>query len=72
MKINENTSSKIRLRAYSVKEVAHMYGVSGKILKKWLDPLEKEIGQRNGHFYNPKQMKVIFDRYGIPGTSPLN
>jgi len=72
MKNSENTSTKIRLKAYSVKQVAVMYGLSGKILKKWLDPLANEIGQRKGHFYNPKQMKIIFDKYGVPGTTPLN
>jgi len=66
MKQKENTSDKIRIRSYSVKEVANLYGVSGKILKKWLDDYENEIGDRKGHFYNPRQMKVIFDRLGAP------
>jgi transposase-like protein len=66
MKQKENTSNKIQIRAYSVKEVANLYGISGKILKKWLDDYEKEIGNRKGHFYNPKQMKIIFDKLGAP------
>jgi transposase-like protein len=66
MKQNENTSTRIRIKAYSVKEVAELYGISGKILKKWLDPFEKEIGHRVGHFYNPKQIKIIFDKLGSP------
>ena len=66
MKQKENVLDKIRIRSYSVKEVANLYGVSGKILKKWLDDYEKEIGYRKGHFYNPKQMKIIFEKLGDP------
>lgn len=66
MKQNDNTSTNVRIKVYSVQEVAQLYGISGKRLKKWLNPFEKEIGHRNGHFYNPKQIKIIFDRLGDP------
>ena len=65
----ENETTKIRLRTYSVKEVAELYGISGKTLKKWLAPFEKEIGARVGYLYNPKQIRVIFDKLGFPEPS---
>jgi len=63
---------KIRLRAYSTKEVAGLYEISKPTLQTWLIPFEKEIGQRIGHFYSPKQMRVIFDKLGIPEVINLN
>lgn len=66
MKQTESVRSKIRLKAYSKKEVAGLYDVSAKILKTWLIPFEQEIGKRQGRLYTPKQVKVIFDKLGIP------
>ncbi len=66
MKCNENKDQKIPIKTYSVKEVAILYSISTKTLKKWLLPFEKEIGNRTGYFYTPKQIAVIFDKLGIP------
>jgi hypothetical protein len=66
MKHQEILEPKIRLKAYSPKEVAELYDISNRVLKKWLVPFENEIGPRIGHYYSPKQMKVIFEKLGIP------
>ncbi|HSH66544.1 MAG TPA: hypothetical protein VLB84_12330 [Bacteroidia bacterium] len=66
MKHEEILAPKIRLKAYSPREVAELYDISNRILKKWLVPFEDEIGARIGHYYSPKQMKVIFEKLGIP------
>ncbi|HWZ22335.1 MAG TPA: hypothetical protein VNW06_06745 [Cytophagaceae bacterium] len=63
---------KIQVKTYSVKEVAELYCISNKTLKKWLTPFEKEIGERRGHFYNPKQVGIIFEKLGIPEIIILN
>jgi transposase len=63
---------KIQIKTYSVKEVAGLYGISGKTLKKWLTPFEKEIGERRGYFYNPKQVGIIFEKLGLPGVIHTN
>jgi hypothetical protein len=39
-----------------------------KILKSWLEDMDKELGNRRGHFYTPKQVKIIFEEFGIPRT----
>lgn len=72
MRPNESGNSKIRLKAYSMKEVAGLYDVSGKTLKTWLLPFKNEIGRRSGRFYTPKQMKVIFEKLGIPEEVPFS
>lgn len=69
---DESTPQKILLKAYSKKELAKLYGISAKTLKTWLAPFENEIGQQVGRFYNPKQMKIIFEKLGIPEIVYLN
>ena len=66
MQQNEQVIQKVPVKTYSVKEVAGLYNISSKTLKKWLTPFENEIGERRGYFYYPKQVKVIFDKLGLP------
>ena len=72
MKQNQFKTPKIQLKAYSLSEVAMLYEVSGKTLKTWLKPFNNEIGQKLGRYYTPKQMKLIFERLGMPNSLFLN
>jgi len=62
---------KIQLKAYSKRDLIELYDVSWKVLKVWLKPHEQEIGPRVGHFYTPKQAKIILDKLGIPEVIDL-
>ncbi len=53
-------------RAYSVKELAGLYGVSSFTMKKWLEPHRESVGEKQGRFYTPLQVKIIFDCLGEP------
>jgi hypothetical protein len=66
MEQDEFVTPKIKLKAYSKKEVAQLYEISPKSLQTWLTPFEKELGPRVGRYYNPKQMRIIFEKLGIP------
>lgn len=66
MKQDKLTARKIHVKTYSVNEMAGLYEISKKTLNKWLRPFEKEIGERRGHFYNPKQVGIIFEKLGLP------
>lgn len=66
MKPNEIKTVGIPIKAYSMKEIAELYDVSRGTMRSWLIPFKNEIGLRRGHYFNPKQMKVIFEKLGIP------
>ena len=73
MNPNEKTlAPKIKLRAYSLKELSGMYECSGKTMKTWLGSFKNEMGPRVGRFYTPKQVKLIFEKLGIPDVIYLN
>lgn len=57
----------LRIKPYTVKQLAIIYGVSPKTFRKWVRPFKDEIGYRNGHFYSVLQLKVIIGRLGAPG-----
>ena len=54
------------IKPYSTKELANIYGVCEKTLKKWLIPFHQEVGERHGRYYNVAQVKIIFGRLGVP------
>lgn len=56
----------VKLRAYSISELAAFYGVHRDTMRMWLVPFSSEIGERNGRFYNITQVKIIFERLGWP------
>jgi uncharacterized protein YjcR len=60
-------SVKIKLRPYTVLDLAKMYEVSDKTMKKWIKPFEDEVGEKNGYFYSIAQVQTIFQKLGAPG-----
>jgi len=61
------SSSKIQLKPYTVLDLAKIYGVSDRTMKKWIKPFECQIGQKIGYFYTVAQVKTIFEKLGLPG-----
>lgn len=56
------------LKPYSIKELADIYGVCDKTFKKWLKPFEVAIGPKQGRYFNVAQVRVIFEKLGVPGV----
>jgi hypothetical protein len=54
------------IRAYTQQELIALYRCSKPTFHKWLKHFEKELGPRIGHFYNPRQVKIIVENLGIP------
>jgi hypothetical protein len=48
------------------KELAALYNICDKTLRRWLKPFEKRIGKTNGNLFTPKQVRIIFDCLGEP------
>lgn len=60
-------TEKIEIKPYSKQELALLYNVGVRSVTTWLEPFTKEIGKRHGRYYTPKQVKVIFNKLGLPG-----
>jgi hypothetical protein len=68
MKQNPQKERKeVRLKPYSITELSDFFECSLKTLKTWLDNYEEEIGPRIGHYYTPKQVKIIIEKVGVTG-----
>ncbi|MBL7773625.1 MAG: hypothetical protein JNM95_12235 [Chitinophagaceae bacterium] len=71
MKKEAETTTQI-LTVHTLKEIAIMYGVSDRTLKKWLLPFEEKIGKKVGWYYSVNQVKVIFQSLGLPNRTIEN
>jgi transposase len=56
----------IELRPYSLKELSGMYNVSKNTFKKWLSEFSEDLGERKGYYYSVIQVKLIFEKLGLP------
>jgi hypothetical protein len=63
------TNYVIEIKAYSLTELAGLYGISNRIMKTWLAPFTEDIGKKHGRLYNTLQVKTIFEKLGLPGKA---
>ena len=61
----------IQLKPYSLRELAKLYTICDRTMKKWIKPFEQEVGEKNGRYYTVSQVKIIFDKLGLPSEIEL-
>lgn len=62
----------LKIRPYTISDLAKIYGVHKDTFRSWLLPFSLELGQRQGHYYNIRQVQVIIERIGLPSEIPLD
>jgi hypothetical protein len=60
------TTDAVKIKPYSMQELAGLYHVCRKTLYKWLEPHNPVIGKRIGRFFTARQVKIIFEKLGEP------
>lgn len=61
-----------QIKPYTTKELAMLYAVNRHTFKQWIKPFTEEIGVRIGWYYSPRQVEIIFNRVGLPGSDNGN
>lgn len=64
--IIENGAPVFLLKACSMGQMAAAYGVSIRVLRKWLQPYIKEIGKQKGSSLTLEQVVLIVEKIGLP------
>lgn len=68
----QEPSAKIPVKPYTLTELAEIYGVCTRTLKKWINEFKSEVGDKKGRYYTIPQVKVIFDNLCFPHTTEIN
>jgi transposase-like protein len=63
------TDNMIEIRPYSLTELARIYGVTNRTMKNWLIRHDEAIGEKIGRLYTALQIKIIFEKLGLPGKA---
>ena len=58
----------IIIKPYTHQELANLYGTTWRTLQKWIKPFRHLLGEKSGHYYSARQVKIIFTRLGWPLT----
>jgi hypothetical protein len=64
-----NQQNEITIRPYTHKQLAALYGICWLTFQHWLKPHAVKIGRKQGHFYNSKQVGIIFQTFGWPEST---
>jgi hypothetical protein len=63
------TINTVEIKPCSLTELSHIYGVTVRTIKKWITMHEKEVGIKAGRYYTARQVKIIFEKLGLPGVA---
>jgi hypothetical protein len=61
-----STTNEPLAKAYTMKELSAMYGISSKAFKTWLEPHEDAIGKKKGWYHTALQVRIIFSKLREP------
>ena len=59
------------IKPYSKSRLAKAYGIDLRTFNRWLKPLYKTIGMPYDRLFTPFQVKIIFQRFGLPDCTKL-
>jgi len=54
-----------KIQAYSTAELAYMYNVGKRTLQRWIENTS-DLGEKVGVKWQPKQVRLMFERWGEP------
>lgn len=60
------TDQPTALKPYSIGELALIYQVDYRTLKKWMKPFSGQLGDRIGRYYSITQVEIIFLHLKVP------
>ena len=63
------TENKIEIKPYSITELARIYGVTNRTMKNWINRHDEAVGLKVGRLYTTLQIKIIFEKLGLPGKA---
>jgi hypothetical protein len=62
------TTTTLEIKAYSITNLAALYGITNKTMNRWMKPHAEAIGKREGRYYTALQVRIIFEKLGLPGN----
>lgn len=59
-------SGNLIIKPYRMVDLLSIFDVDYRTLRKWLEACKEEIGERQGNYYNARQVTLIVQKFGLP------
>ena len=60
------------LKPYTLAQLAKLYNVSPKVMRRWLQSMQPQLGERRGGYYTMNQVLHNIQKLGVPGMCPAD
>lgn len=67
-------NGKLIIRRYRINDLAAIYEISYKTMRKWMSNFPDELGRKAGRYYSIRQLEFMIGQFGEPrrASSPVN
>lgn len=64
----DTKKKEVPIMPYKLKELASIYKLSNYMMRLLIQPHQKALGKRVGHYYSYEQVEKIFKRIHLPSN----
>lgn len=61
-----DTHGRFKIGFSTLIAICRYYQVDYRLMKKKLEKIEKKLGDKDGYYYNPRQVAMILQHLGLP------
>jgi len=54
------------IKPYRFKDLLSIYGVSKRVLKRWMEKYRDGLGEKEGDYYSIRQVELLVEKIGLP------
>jgi hypothetical protein len=62
--VHDKTIERTVVKPYTTKELAQLFNMSARTLRRNIAGIKAKIGKRKGYFFSVEQVQMIFDQMG--------
>ena len=62
-----DTDGKLFVKPYRLSDLAAIFDVNRKTMRKWLDKYPDELSKREGKYFSIRQVEFCLEKFGLPG-----
>lgn len=62
-----DTDGKLIVKPYRLSDLAAIFDVNRKTMRKWLDKYPDEMSKREGKYFSIQQVNFCLEKFGLPG-----
>lgn len=54
------------IKPYRMKDLCTIFDLNYRTMRRWIEQHKKELGKKNGQYFNAAQVSFMIGRFGMP------